>query len=441
MKKIILVFLAVLAFSSGKNVFAQGKYGADSAECIKYLSYYTEYFKQKSYDAALPSWRKAYHICPPTASQNLFIHGSTLMSSLISRNASDKDYVNRLADTLITLQKTRLEYYPKSRLTVLNNLGQYLINYKSNDHEYLYKELDGIVSDLKENSKPAILVNNLQAGIELYKEGKLTADDVIALYERNIGFADAMPVKNDSDAEDKAQAQVTLQSVFADSKVATCDNLISIFGPRLDADPDNVALATTIAKLMNNAEDCFNNDLYLKAVTSMHTNDPSDNSAYFLYKLHNARGNSEEAIKYLEEAIAFEGVENSQKAAYDYELANICLKNNQKAKAYSAALEAARLDESWTGKSYFLIGTIWAASSCGDDEISKRAPYWVAVDYLQKARNADPTLAEDAGRLIGQYSSYYPEAAEAFMYDLTAGQSYTVSCNGMTATTTVRVNK
>ena len=46
MKKL---FLAVLAISMmmGTNASAQGKYGADSAECIKYLSYYKEYYKQK----------------------------------------------------------------------------------------------------------------------------------------------------------------------------------------------------------------------------------------------------------------------------------------------------------------------------------------------------------------------------------------------------------
>ena len=50
---------AVVLMFGGNNVFAQGKYGADSAECIKYLSYYKEYFKSKNYDAALPNWRKA----------------------------------------------------------------------------------------------------------------------------------------------------------------------------------------------------------------------------------------------------------------------------------------------------------------------------------------------------------------------------------------------
>ena len=36
---------AIVLMFGGNNVFAQGKYGADSAECIKYLSYYKEYFK------------------------------------------------------------------------------------------------------------------------------------------------------------------------------------------------------------------------------------------------------------------------------------------------------------------------------------------------------------------------------------------------------------
>ena len=45
MKKFTLVLLAVLALSTGNKAFAQGKYGADSAECVKYLSYYGEHFK------------------------------------------------------------------------------------------------------------------------------------------------------------------------------------------------------------------------------------------------------------------------------------------------------------------------------------------------------------------------------------------------------------
>ena len=57
---------------------------------------------------------------------------------------------------------------------------------------------------------------------------------------------------------------------------------------------------------------------------------------------------------------------------------------------------------------------------------------------MQKAKNADPSLAEEANRMIGQFSRYYPSTQDAFMYDLSNGQGYTVSCGGFSASTTVR---
>jgi hypothetical protein len=60
---------------------------------------------------------------------------------------------------------------------------------------------------------------------------------------------------------------------------------------------------------------------------------------------------------------------------------------------------------------------------------------------MNKAKNADASLTEDANNYIRQYSGYFPQTAEAFMYDVTDGQSYTVSCGGMRATTTVRTQK
>ena len=50
-------------------------------------------------------------------------------------------------------------------------------------------------------------------------------------------------------------------------------------------------------------------------------------------------------------------------------------------------------------------------------------------------------VMDEANRMIAQYSKYYPQTAEAFMYNFTDGQSYTVNCSGMTATTTVRTQK
>ena len=110
-------------------------------------------------------------------------------------------------------------------------------------------------------------------------------------------------------------------------------------------------------------------------------------------------------------------------------------------KAYEAAQKAAELDPAVAGKAYMLMGTIWGSTVCGGNEVEKRAPYWVAVDFMTKAKNADPALAEEANNYIRQYANYYPAASEAFMYDVVDGQSYTVSCGGLRAVTTVRTQK
>ena len=60
---------------------------------------------------------------------------------------------------------------------------------------------------------------------------------------------------------------------------------------------------------------------------------------------------------------------------------------------------------------------------------------------MNKAKAADASLAADCNNYISQYKVFYPQTAEAFMYDITDGQSYTVSCAGMRAVTTVRTQK
>jgi len=80
-------------------------------------------------------------------------------------------------------------------------------------------------------------------------------------------------------------------------------------------------------------------------------------------------------------------------------------------------------------------------SKCDGNEIESRAHYWVATDYMIKARNADSSLAEEANKQIATYSQYYPEQSTAFMYDMVDGNRYEVSCNGLSESTTVRTQK
>ena len=438
MKKITLVILTFSIMFLGTNGFAQGKYGADSAKCVTNLSFYKEYFKQKNYDEALPSWRQAYRFCPPTANQTMLIDGTTLIRHLIQKNARNAAYRKALVDSLMTLHETRAHNYPNNALTTYNNMGQDLHNYVKDNNRRLYDGFEVIINRVQEKVRPTTLLYDLQAAIDLFQAGELDAEAVINAYQRNNDILEKMTPASDSEKEQVASVKNDMGSVFAGSKVASCDNLIELYTPRLAADPDNLQLAQAIVKTMSMTENCDNNDLFLAAVTTMNKLDPSASSSYYLSRLHGARGNYAEAVSYLESAIAGLEAGDSKIPDWTYELATLCFKNGDSAHAFEYANKVAAESETLAGKAYFLIGNIWGSTRCGGDEIARRAPYWVACDYMNKAKAADPSLTDEANRYIGQYSVYFPETAEAFMYDITKGQSYTVVCGGMRATTTVR---
>ena len=441
MKKIaLLIFVAAAALFSSK-VSAQGKFGPDSIECIKYLSYYTEYYKQKNYDAALPNWRKAYNICPPTARYSLLSDGTTLVRRLIQANAKNAAYKDQLIDSLMVIYDQRVEFWPKYAISSLNNKALDMYNYMKGNPAELLTGLTEIVEKTKAETRPNIFLFQLNTAVDQYKANALEAEAVINIYENAVKYLGEAKPKNDVEARSIAQTISDIESLFITSQVASCDNLIALFGPRYEADPQNLDLAKNIVRMMGITEGCTDNDLFLNAVTTMNTLEPSHTSAYYLYKLYAGRADVDNAVKYMEEAIASEGSDAVTDGGYAYELATFCFKNGKNALALESAQKALDLDPTLAGRAYMLMGTIWGSVVCSGNEIEQRAKYWVAVDYMTKAKNADETLAEDANNLIRQYAAYYPQTAEAFMYDVTDGQSYTVSCGGMRAVTTVRTQK
>ena len=442
MKKFYLAALSLVMLLPVSSLRAQdmSKYGENAEECVKYLSYYTEYYKQKNYDDATPNWRQAYKLCPPSCSQNLLIQGSDLVSRLIAKNSKDAAVVAGLVDTLLTLQDQRAQFFPKYATTALNNKATYAAKYVK-DSKKVYDIYEGVIASLGGNTKASVLFNDFKAAVDLYGEGALGTEEVLNLYQRNLEMLDAIEPSSDVEKTQISDFRTNIENLFISSKVASCEDLLELFGPRYEANPNDLQLATNIVKMLSLSEDCNNNELFLNAVTTMYRLEPSAAAAYYLYKLHSARGNVSDAVKYMQEAVDRDDSDVKQDASYLYELAVYCFKNGRSASAYEAASKVPAMDESLAGKAYLLIGTIWGSTTCGGDEIARRAPYWVACDYMNKAKAADPSLTDDANRYIGQYSRYFPPAADAFMYDLTNGQSYTVVCGGMRATTTVRTVK
>ena len=153
MKRLIIAIASIAMMLGSTTAFAQGKYGADSAECIKYLSYYKEYYKQKSYKEATPNWRKAFELCPPTANQTMLADGTSLMRYLINLNKNNVIYKEALIDSLMMLHDIRLEYYPKYSSRVLNNKALDMYNFMKDDPKLLFEGLSSIIEKTIRNDR------------------------------------------------------------------------------------------------------------------------------------------------------------------------------------------------------------------------------------------------------------------------------------------------
>ena len=438
MKKLTILFALALGFLATVNVSAQGKYGADSAACIKYLSFYQDYIKQGNLEAADPAWQQAIQLCPPTASQNMLLDGMKILRKKINKFRSNPIRKEVLVDSLMMLHEMRISTYPKYVVTAKINKAMDMITYAAKGEE---QEVFNVLGDAMETAKGktavVIPVRYMSYANDLYKAGTMSAEEVMAAYNKAYSTAELIEKAKPSQAITDAKKDI--ENLLMISGVASCENLVEMFTPRFEANPtDRYMLGNLIS--MFSASNCLNEDLFMLAVEEMHKMESSHNSAYLLYKLYSQRNAADKAIAYMEEAIALCGdTLVNQAADYCLELGTYCFKSAGKdAKAVEAAKKAAELNPENAGRAYLLAGTIWGSQKCQGNDIETRAPYWVAVDFLTKAKNADENLATEATNLINQYRKYFPLKSEAFMFDLLDGATYTVSCNGLREATKVR---
>ena len=440
MKKIfVIVFAALVALQANAQV---GKFGTgqDSVECVKYLSYYKEYVKHNNMADAIGPWRNAIAICPATASQNMLVDGQKIMRWAIGKE-KNAEARKGLVDTLMKLYDLRVANYPKNAVSALNNkvIDMNKYNWHEDTPIILYEEMKGILKANGTQSSPLVYVKLMDVASKLYQAGTIDADMIMTDYN-NISESIAASLAEKED-EKLQSALKDVETMFANSGVASCENMIALYEPRYNAAPEDKDNLTAIVKMLGRA-DCLDSELFLKAVESLHKIEPSAATAYNLYKLYSKADDTKNAVKFLKDAIEMtDAADTKQIASYYFELGQYNFKKaGNNAAAVEAAKKAAELDESLKGRAYLLIGTVWGQLRCGGNEVEGHAHFWVAYDYVNKAKAADPSLADDADALARQYAAYFPDKADAFMYDLVSGASYTVSCGGLREATTVRTN-
>ena len=441
--RVLLIVIVLLAFSAGQ-VSAQKtikKYGEDSISCITHMSLYREFYKQKNFEDALPHWRWVFNNCP-SVGQNVYIDGAKIMSAKIDE-AKDLKKRNAYIDTLMMVYDKRIKYFgdlPTSRRgMVLGRQAVELEYYRPTDtvkiYHYLRKsvESEGLNSDVLIVSRYFISVSNQVAS------KRFSSDSIAEVYDRLSDLVDQKMeiIKGDTAQQSKwSGVRFLLESVF--EPYATCEEIEKIYTRKFNQSPDDTILLKKITRLLDR-KDCTGRDLFFRATENLHKAKPTGQSAYLMGKLNMIKGDIRKAESYFIEAIP--NLDDAVKAKTCYFLATINYDQKSFSEARSYALKSLALNPK-DGKCYLLIGNMYAASaaSCGgSDEIASRAGYWAAVDKFIKARNVDPSVADDAAKGIETYSSYFPTRERLFFNDIKEGSSFNVGC-WIGETTTVRAS-
>ncbi len=407
------------------------RYGEDSVQCVRNWSLYAEYYRQRNYEMAYEPWKYMFESCP-LATLNIYIHGANIIKHFYN---TETDPARREAwvDTLMMVYDQRIEMFGEEG-RVLGRKAADLYQLQPSAVQELYDlsersiELEGM------NAGADVLLINFQSTIRLADAALLEQETILEAYDRATNIIEYNLEHNPGDARFYNPAKNNIRAMF--EPYATCDNLAAVYGPRFESNPEDVELLERITSILDNAG-CTNEELFYETTKKLHEIQPEGESAFLMGRLENNRESYRDAIRYYQQAVDL-FVEENEEAYIDrifrasWLMAEISfrqLRDLPQARRY--ARQAHQINPT-DGRPLLLIGEMYAesANECGDDDVTKKAAFWTAVDKFEEAQNIaeEEAVRERAEQLASTFRQYFPNNEEIFFHGYTVGETFRVEC-------------
>jgi tetratricopeptide (TPR) repeat protein len=411
--------------------------GQDSINCLMNLSLYREFFKHNNYNDAIKSWRKVFDECP-ASSLNMYVDGVKMYTKFIS-GEKNPAIVEAYIDTIMLIYDRRMEYF-NDEANVLGRKATDLLRYRKDDLksiEEAYGYLGKSIELDPEEARDAIIILFMNTSVSLHKADILDQKKTIDDYFTAVEIIDSNLGKNPNDRRFQRAKEIVDDFILKEG-ILTCDALNRYYEPIFDMNKGNEAFLNKMIDFYYNSG-CDRSDMYARASEQLYKLFPDHTSAYKLARLFVAKEDYNKASQYYLEATGGQADEMT-KATYFYELAQVTRVQGDICKAISYGREALKNNPN-LGSAYLLLGDAFIESrdNLGDD-FEKRTAFWAAADKYIQAKNADPSLTDDANRRINDYASQYPHSEDCFFRTLNDGDSYYVK-GCINEYTTVRSRK
>lgn len=408
---------------------AAGLYADDeptiTEECVKNVSVVHTLVKAKQFAEAYEPWMAVYTECP-NANKSIYTDGAKIVDYFYAA-ATDPAEKQRLAQLSVDMCDKRIRYFgndPKYPTAYI--LGEKGLAYCEHFPEdeikaTAYPWFKQSIESLQARSKITVLVEFIKVSYNLYKsDPEKYGEQFIADYSLVSGYLQAQAADHtNKNASAAAQQKDYVDNIFAVSGAANCDQLDKLYASYVEENKDNMESLFKIIGLYKRVN-CTESDIYFAASEYAHKMQPAEESAAGCAKMCMKKEDWKGAIAYYEEALKL--VEDENDDDIDDYLYNIAFIYFDKLKNYTEARRYARMSleaNPQQGRCYILIGYCYASARPYTDGSAKAAilnktVFWAAVDKFQKAKQVDPSCAEDANKLINTYSKYFPTKEDMF---------------------------
>ena len=436
------VFLALAFVCAGMTTsFAQKGvedgsrfgHGEDSIRCLRNISIYTEYVKTDNFKDAYEPW-KAVFTEAPIAQVGTYTNGAKILRWLIE---NEKDATKKQAyfDELMKVHDQRLQYLDQlNKLVKKPSTKGSIVGLKAHDYYTMGgKDLNQAYALFKEaieldtyNSEYYVMQEFMDVAAQKLKKDEAYREQFIQDYLFASQYTDEA-VEKAANAKDKKRYEVVkenLDAYLVNSGAADCDMLQSVYGSKVEENKSNLEYLNNVIKVMKMLN-CQDQEAYATAALYAHQLSPSAETAvgcaYNAFK----KENTDDVIKFMDEAISLEK-DSVKRGEYAYNAAAMLTSVKSYSKARQYAQQSIALDPT-KGAPYILIAQMYAASPNWSEEPAlNRCTYFLAIDKLQRAKNVDPSCAEEAQNLINSYSAHLPKTEDLFFLNLKKGDSVTI---------------
>lgn len=398
----------------------------DSLLNVRTYFFYQTAFENGKIDKAYPYWQMIFAKAP-CARNDIYIDAPEIYDTLIART-DDAARKKLLLDSLYLSFETRIKHFGNEGYVK----GKWALSAAKHEPKNPKKAYDLFHESVKmEGNKTGydIPIDFMLTSYSLLRNKMIERENAINDYLILNDICKAN-IKLANEEEDYWVAVSEYIDEIAGS-IMTCEQITEIFSPKLKADPTNMELKNTVITLLK-AKNCVNVPLYIELLSELIENEPTEEGYAQLAAYFQAKKNYGKANTYLEKAIQY-SKDNAAKEDYYLRLASNNLNSNC-GSARNYADKVLELNPN-SGKAIMIKGhAIYNCNKGACEGYWKKALAWVAVDYMIKAKTADPTVADEANKFIANYKSRYPTDQEKFFQGHSDGQSISIPCSGLTTT-------